>query len=453
MGPASACQLPFYMAFIPVYILILAFIILVDYVAALLIEGSAGWTRRGFLLTSIVANIGVLAVFKYYGFLTTNLGAFTATLHWPLSFHALSLVLPIGLSFHTFQAMSYTVEVYRGNYAAERHLGIYALYVMFFPQLAAGPIERPQNLLPQLRHRHDLDPLNVTDGLKLMAWGFFKKLAIADRLAIVVNDVYAHPRDYQGPTLLVATVFFTFQIYCDFSGYSDIAIGSAQVMGIRLRTNFRRPYLSTSVAEFWTRWHVSLSTWFRDYVYIPLGGNRVAGLRWSVNLLTTFLISGLWHGAGWTFIAWGALNGLYVLIGHRTRPLRDKLTTALGLDPTSRGLRLTRTITTFGLICIAFVLFRAATFQDAFFIGRQLPNITREGLHELIGDGYGMPAAYGICAICLLVAIESAQRSDDPRECLRLAPTWVRWSVYYALLAATITFGAFNRSPFIYFQF
>ena len=269
MGPASACQLPFYMAFIPVYILILAFIILVDYAAALLIEGSAGWTRRGFLLASIVANIGVLAVFKYYGFLTTNLGAFTATLHWPLSFHALSLVLPIGLSFHTFQAMSYTVEVYRGNYAAERHLGIYALYVMFFPQLAAGPIERPQNLLPQLRHRHDLDPLNVTDGLKLMAWGFFKKLAIADRLAIVVNDVYAHPRDYQGPTLLVATVFFTFQIYCDFSGYSDIAIGSAQVMGIRLRTNFRRPYLSTSVAEFWTRWHVSLSTWFRDYVYDP----------------------------------------------------------------------------------------------------------------------------------------------------------------------------------------
>src|SRR2546426_7437160 len=282
----------FYMAFIPTYILILAFIIVIDYAAGRFIERSTGRLRVTFLVMSIAANVGTLAVFKYYRFLTANLEATAAALNYPIVLPILTIALPIGLSFHTFQAMSYTIEVYRGNCRAERHLTIYALYVLFFPQLVAGPIERPHHLLPQLRAMPDPEESDVTDGLKLVAWGLFKKVAIADRLATLVNDVYARPLEYQAPALFVATIFFALQIYCDFSGYSDIAIGTAQILGINLRTNFRRPYLSASIAEFWTRWHVSLCSWFRDYVYVPLGGNRVTRLQWMRNVFVTFLLSG-----------------------------------------------------------------------------------------------------------------------------------------------------------------
>jgi alginate O-acetyltransferase complex protein AlgI len=442
----------FYMAFIPAYILVLAFIILVDYAAGRLIEASTGFVRRGFLLMSIAANVGTLAVFKYYGFLEANLQAVGAAFGQTIMLPTLMIVLPIGLSFHTFQAMSYTVEVYRGTCRAEQNFVIYALYVMFFPQLVAGPIERPQHLIPQLRAMPYPDESDITDGLKLMAWGLFKKVAIADRLAIFVNDVYARPLEYQAPALLVATVFFAFQIYCDFSGYSDIAIGAAQVLGIDLRTNFRRPFLSTSIAEFWTRWHVSLSSWFRDYVYIPLGGNRVTRLRWLRNVTITFLLSGLWHGASWTFVAWGCLNAVFLLTGVLTRPLRDRMWFRLGFESTSPFVQASRGVTTFGLVCATFVVFRAASFNDAFdILARTLDYRHWSGLSEV--TGYGLLPAYGACAICSLVLIEAFQRSDDPREWVRATPAWARWSLYYALFAATIAFGYFDASPFIYFQF
>jgi D-alanyl-lipoteichoic acid acyltransferase DltB (MBOAT superfamily) len=308
----------FYMAFRPVYVLILVFTILVDYVAGLLIAPAVGWRRRAWLGASIAANVGVLAVFKYWNFAAGNLNGLAGRPLVPL----LDILLPIGLSFHTFQAMSYTIEVYRGRQPPERHLGIYALYVMFYPQLVAGPIERPQNLLPQFRDGHEFDAARVTRGLSLMMWGFFKKIVVADRLAIAVNHVYARPGDFDGAALLLATYAFAFQIYCDFSGYSDIALGSAEVMGFELMKNFDRPYASASVAEFWRRWHISLSTWFRDYLYIPLGGSKVGPARTGANLLIVFLVSGLWHGANWTYVAWGALHGLYIIVGRATEGAR-----------------------------------------------------------------------------------------------------------------------------------
>jgi len=264
------------MAFVPIYILILGFTIVIDYFAGILIENSEGKRRKLFLILSLIANIGVLAVFKYHNFLNENL---TFLMHGfglsnPIPY--LSIILPIGLSFYTFQAMSYTIEVYRGNQKAERHFGIFSLYIMFYPLLLAGPIERPYNLLPQLRIKQDFEYTRVVEGLRLMLWGLFKKLVIADRLAIYVNAVYNNYEAHNGTTLILASIFFTFQIYCDFSGYSDMAIGAAKVMGIKLMNNFNRPYFSRSMSEFWKRWHISLSSWFRDYVYITLGGNRVS---------------------------------------------------------------------------------------------------------------------------------------------------------------------------------
>ncbi len=319
---AASCY--FYMAFVPIYILILGFTIAIEYFAGIFIESTEGKKRKLYLICSLVANIGVLALFKYYNFLNDNLTLLLGHLHVNNPIPILKILLPIGLSFHTFQAMSYTIEVYRGKQKAERNFGMYSLYVMFYPQLGTGPIERPQNLLPQLKAEHPFDSANVTSGLRLIAWGLFKKVVIADRLAILVDNVYSKPHHYNGISLAIATLFFTYQIYCDFSGYTDIAIGTARVMGIKLMQNFNNPFQAKSLPEFWTRWHISLSTWFRDYLYIPLGGNRVALPRHLFNLFFVFLIGGLWHGAHWTFIAWGALHGFYLIFGFLTKKPREK---------------------------------------------------------------------------------------------------------------------------------
>ena len=292
----------FYSAFIPAYLLILGFTIVVDYFAGIWIENAVGARRRALLGASLVANVGILAVFKYYAFLGSTYTAVAGVFGHAGSFPLLDIILPIGLSFHTFQAMSYTIEVYRGHQKAERHFGVYALYVMFYPQLVAGPIERPQNLLHQFRELHTFDAERVGLGLRLMLLGLVKKVVVADRLAIVVDRVYDNPELHTAPALTVATICFAFQIYADFSGYSDIAIGAAQVMGFTLMRNFDHPYIARSISEFWKRWHISLSTWFRDYVYFPLGGNRRGTWITQRNLLVTFMVSGLWHGADWTFV-------------------------------------------------------------------------------------------------------------------------------------------------------
>ncbi len=461
---AASCY--FYMVFRPIYILILAFTILVDFIAGIAIERSEGRRRRLFLIASILANVGVLAFFKYYTFLNDTLRALLSFAHLSLPVPPmLEVLLPIGLSFHTFQSLSYTIEVYRGHVRSERHLGIFALYVMFYPQLVAGPIERPQHLLPQFHSRQSFDYARAVSGLQLMVWGLFQKVVIADRLAPFVNTVYNDVHSYQGISLITATVLFAFQIYCDFSGYSDVAIGSAEVMGFTLMKNFNRPYFSKSIAEFWKRWHISLSTWFRDYLYISLGGSRVSTARWYFNLFFTFLVSGLWHGANWTYVVWGGLNGLYLIIeilASKLMPARSPFTRAGGT--LFWATRLCKIAVTFCLTCFAWIFFRSRSLGDAFYVVTHLFSGLRTLPHDLQSlafikmnilmkhDKFEFQVA--VCALCVMLLAHIVQRRSSIRAILARQHRAVRWSVYYMEVVAILFFGAFNDSQqFIYFQF
>ena len=443
----SSCY--FYMAFVPIYILILGFTIVIDYFAGILIENAAGKKRKLYLLLSLVANIGVLAVFKYWNFIAENFSYLLKGFGLDSPLPYLSILLPIGLSFHTFQAMSYTIEVYRGHQKAERHFGIYSLYVMFYPQLVAGPIERPQNLLHQFREEHHFEYERVVEGLKEMLWGFVKKLVIADRLSLYVNSVYNNADHHSGLSLILATIFFAFQIYCDFSGYSNIAIGAAKVMGFKLMTNFNRPYFSRSIAEFWKRWHISLSTWFRDYLYITLGGNKVSIPRWYFNLFFVFLISGLWHGANWTFIIWGALNGFYLVFALVTQGARDKINEITGLTRLPLLHRWIQIIITFMLTCFAWVFFRANSLDDALLIIRKMATFKGPIWFE-----NGSMLMYSFGAIFLLLAVEAKQEYFKASFSLMNNKNWViRNAVYALLIILILLIGVFDGGQFIYFQF
>jgi D-alanyl-lipoteichoic acid acyltransferase DltB (MBOAT superfamily) len=360
--------------------------------------------------------------------------------------------LPLGLSFHTFQSLSYVVEVYRGRQEPEKNFVTYATYVMFFPQLVAGPIERPQNLLHQFCEKHDFEYGRVVSGLKRMAWGFFKKLVIADRLALYVNDVYAAPEDFNGLQLTLATVLFAYQIYCDFSGYCDIAIGAARVLGFRLMENFDKPYHSLSVTEFWRRWHISLSTWFRDYVYIPLGGSRVGQARHYANLLVTFGVSGLWHGANWTYVFWGVLNGVYLIVGGLTKNLRERTLGAIGLHEATFPRRVIMLTTTFALTCAAWAVFRAESIGDAWYIlthfasGWDLGQVATEQF--LLRQ---MPVA--IAGIVFLEGVQLLQTRIAIGSLFARLPVVPRWGVYAGSVVCVLMFGVFRKTQFIYFQF
>jgi D-alanyl-lipoteichoic acid acyltransferase DltB (MBOAT superfamily) len=448
----------FYMAFIPSYILILLFTIIVDYIAGLWIESSQGRTRLVMLLASLAANIGILAVFKYYHFLAENLATVLHLAGSSVEVPFFNIILPIGLSFHTFQAMSYTIEVYRGRQQAERHFGIYALYVMFYPQLVAGPIERPQNLLHQFREEHVFDYARVADGLKLMAMGLFKKVFIADQLAPGVNRVFNHAGDYHGLSLLLAILFFAFQIYYDFSGYSDIAIGSARVMGFKLMQNFDTPYLATSIADFWRRWHISLSTWFRDYVYLPLGGSRVSGPRWAANIMIVFLISGLWHGANWTFVVWGAIHGCAIIAEGLPRRFWGRSPSGAHVVASwpMQGLAMA---TTFAIVCLAWVFFRAATVGEAWqmLIGATLGSCA-DVRNSLAGKfSTETPLAFAVVKLSFLAAfqfIEYVDRQESVWARIAAWPAIARFAVYYMVVYSTILAAVFQtKTQFIYFQF
>jgi D-alanyl-lipoteichoic acid acyltransferase DltB (MBOAT superfamily) len=362
------------------------------------------------------------------------------------------IILPIGISFYTFQTLSYTIDVYRGKKEAERHLGVFALYVAFFPQLVAGPIERSTRLLPQFFRKYYFDYRRVTDGLQLMLWGFFKKLVIADRLAVYVNQVYNNPADYHGVPLILATYFFTFQIYCDFSGYSDIAIGAAQVMGYNLMENFKRPYFSKSITEFWRRWHISLSSWFRDYLYIPLGGNRVHKWRWYYNIIAVFLLSGLWHGANWTFVVWGGLHGFYILFSLWTDNLRNKISSFLHTSRFPTIQKLFKVFITFHLVVFAWIFFRANSISDAFLI---LANITRIDSWQcsISGALNKIELIVAFLSILLLGVIHLIQAHTSVRTYLNGKPIWFRWACYYVIVFFITLFGKFEEQQFIYFQF
>ncbi len=461
----------FYMAFIPSYILILFATIVVDYIAGLWIEKSVGRRRKIFLIISLVSNISFLAFFKYYNFTALNFTALAHALHWNYTIPLLKIILPIGLSFHTFQAMSYTIEVYRGHQPAERHFGLYALYVLFYPQLVAGPIERPQHMLPQFREVHRFDAGKVSAGLRRMLWGFFKKIVVADRLAVIVTTVYGNVHGYAGIPLVIATIAFAFQIYGDFSGYSDIARGSAEVMGFRLMKNFERPYFSKSIAEFWRRWHISLSSWFRDYVYLPLGGNRVGAWRSAMAIAVVFLLSGLWHGANWTFVVWGVWHAGCIIISRLTRSLRQRLVGVLRLDRFPRAHAFLKVSSTFALVCFGWIWFRAATLSDAWYVTTHLGSGIGQTLGALFTQGKSMIFAetflgfrLGLDRVEFLIAIMVVAVLLGAEFLIRNPRGWflekyqhsvvLRWSIYYFLLFSILIFGMYtDTSAFIYFQF
>ncbi|GAA4434234.1 MBOAT family protein [Pontibacter saemangeumensis] len=458
----------FYMFWRVDYAIILVISTLIDYGCSRMMDKypeEERDKRKPWLWVSMLSNLGILFTFKYYNFFNTAAKDLAEVLGVGYAAPAFELLLPMGISFYTFQTMSYTIDVYYGRIKAEKHLGIFALFVIFFPQLVAGPIERAGNLLDQLRKKHDFNYQRVTDGLKLMAWGLFKKVVIADRLAVMVNQVYNNPTDYEGIPLIIATVFFAFQIYCDFSGYSDIAIGSAQVMGFRLMENFRRPYFSKSIREFWGRWHISLSTWFRDYLYIPLGGNRVLKWRWYYNIFIVFLVSGLWHGANWTFIVWGALHGFYQVFGFLTSKRRDMLVRKIGLDRHEDFYRVVQVGTTFALVCFAWIYFRANSIGDAWYITTHIFSGLAESAKAIVSnvDFARLKLLYigqqiehyalAICFILILVLAELFQRKKSLRSAMSNASIIYRWGLTYALIITIILFGVYESNAFIYFQF
>jgi D-alanyl-lipoteichoic acid acyltransferase DltB (MBOAT superfamily) len=440
----------FYMCSIPWYLTAIIAITLVDFWVGIRIEESrTANRRRGWLLLSLMSNLGILIGFKYAGFLTLNINELFGT-----GLPVWRWALPLGISFHTFQAIAYTVEVYSEKCAAERNLLRYALYVAFFPQMVAGPIERPKNLLPQFAVHQPFRYDDFVTGIRLALWGAFKKLVVADTIAQVVNNVYGFPDRFRGPVLIIGTILFAVQIYCDFSGYSDIALGIARMMGYRLMVNFRQPYFARSVGEFWRRWHISLSSWFRDYLYIPLGGSRVTSLRTAFNLFVVFLVSGFWHGANWTFACWGALHGLFLVFSTFTRPIRERIRGALSLPTESRVIATGQMLTTFSLVTIAWVFFRANSVRDALFIISHFTDWNGFRLTDVFS--LGLPRfelVIAACGILTIAFVEWGIANQAPMALRLWARPALRWTAYYACTLSIIFFGTFERITFIYFQF
>ena len=458
----------FYAAWKAEYLVLIVFSTLVDYWAAQKMgQKDDRSARRPYLVLSLISNLGLLFFFKYANFFGASVQAALDQFNIFADIPAFGFLLPVGISFYTFQTLSYSIDVYRGHVQPERHLGRFALYVSFFPQLVAGPIERSSRLIPQffrdysVGHRFDFD--RIRSGTTQILWGFFKKVVIADRLAIYVNEVYNNPGAYEGMSVVLATYFFAFQIYCDFSGYSDIAIGSARLMGYDLMENFRRPYFSKSIGEFWRRWHISLSTWFRDYLYIPLGGNRVLKWRLYYNLLVVFVVSGLWHGAAWTFVVWGALHGLYLIAGLATQSWRDAMWRAA--SPVLRLLRpdrlrpLIAMVVTFHLVLLAWVFFRANSINDIGVLYSQMLAFDLEFLSRPRTLVAGIPGfstfqlAIALASIAIMEVVHLWERGGNFHERVLELAVPLRWIVWNALFFGIILFGTFGKQEFIYFQF
>jgi len=432
---AASCI--FYCYFIPLYLLILVFIILVDYFAGINIERSR-FRKKTWLVLSISMNIGLLAVFKYYNFFISNANHLFGT-----SATLLNFILPVGLSFHTFQAMAYTIEVYRGNVPAEKNIFRYGLYVLFFPQLVAGPIERPQHLLPQFYKKQYFNSDNLLEGLRLMVWGFFKKLVIADNLSGMVDMVFKAPETYKWYIVITTIFFFSIQIYCDFSGYTDIARGAAKIMGIDLMINFNRPLLAKSISDFWKRWHISLSSWFRDYVYIPLGGSRKTKSRLWLNLLIVFSLSGFWHGAAWHFVTWGLLHCLFLIIASllfKKNIFRNELLR-----------KITGIITVNILVAYSFVFFRASSVSNAVSIIKASFNIRSR---NAVMSSFPLLGNYLLSFILFFILFMFVFESKQDPSLKKMSLYPARDVIFFTLISLIIIFwGVFSRESFIYFQF
>jgi D-alanyl-lipoteichoic acid acyltransferase DltB (MBOAT superfamily) len=423
----------------------------IDYAVGLALEREEDdRRRRAWLMLSLVTNLGVLGFFKYFNFFADSFARFSALFGMHPSMFTLQILLPMGISFYTFQALSYTIDVYRRELDAVHDPIRYFSFILFFPHLVAGPIVRAKDLLGQFNRRRIFNPDTAPDALRQMLWGFFIKVVIADNLAPVVSASYDHIATTSGWQLLFATACFAIQIYCDFAGYTHIAIGCARLLGIELMRNFAYPYFSRSIPEFWGRWHISLTRWFRQYLYLPLGGNRVTYRRWLLNILIVFLVSGLWHGANWTFVVWGLLHGVlylaYAIAWPESRTMVDRTPGGDSLVPSLTSVA--QIALTFTLTCLAWVFFRAASVGDAVTIlGKIASDVTRP---QALGT---MTGRHVVVWILILFAVEWTQREyANPLHVERL-PRPFRWSLYYAFATIMFMFAPMHYTPFIYFQF
>ena len=439
----------FYMSWNAKYVVLILFTTAISYGAARLLENEKSERKRKlYLAGTAVLCLSVLFFFKYFNFFSESVAAFLRVFAIEMNPVTLQLLLPVGISFYTFQTLSYVIDVYKGEVPAEHHFGYYAAFISFFPQLVAGPIERTSNLLPQIKAKHDFDYHQATYGLKLMAWGFFKKLCVADAIAVYVDAIYASLDANTGFALLFAVFGFTIQIYCDFSGYSDIAIGTAKLMGINLMTNFKSPYFASSIKEFWSRWHISLSSWFRDYVYIPLGGNRCGRMRHAVNLMITFLVSGLWHGANWTFVIWGGIHGAAQIVENALSKYFKKI------KDNKVGYILS-VLLTFLFCSFAWIFFRAESCGDAFFIIGHMFDRISEGRHyfsNAIGLGND-PCVRIACMVLLLAVYDYFSLKTDVIEWIGSKHWTFRWLVYSVMVMLLFLFSQIGSHSFLYFQF
>ena len=436
----------FYMCWNPYYVILILLSTAVDYWAGLKMGAcEKKESKKKYLILSILTNLGLLLYFKYFNFFAGSLNEIFLASEMNARVPLFDILLPVGISFYTFQTLSYSFDVYRDKRKAETHFGIFALYVAFFPQLIAGPIERSTTLIPQLKNRIKLIPENLMAGSGLIIFGLFKKVVIADRLAVYVDFIYSAPDVVLPGTMAVATFFFAFQIYCDFSGYSDIAIGTAKLLGIDLMENFRRPYFSRNLSDFWSRWHISLSTWFRDYVYIPLGGSQVSMFRTSVNIMIVFAVSGLWHGANWTFVIWGLLHGSF-LLGFKfiskwkfIRLSSEKL----------GSLHVVFSIFfTFIFICVTWVFFRADSVSQALTVLGKLTQVAD------FNPNFEKHSIIGLCGLFVLVLVEIKQEYfSDKWYFLTNENSTFRYVVYPIMIVLILSLGVFDGSQFIYFQF
>lgn len=448
----------FYMCWKPEFIILIIISTCIDYCASINIEKAQSKNiKKLWMLVSICSNLSILFFFKYFNFFGDNVNALFRAMSIPFSVASLNVILPVGISFYTFQTMSYTIEVYRGNIKAERHLGYFALFVTFFPQLVAGPIEKPQALLPQLKKEHDFSYDNVVYGTKLMVWGFFKKMVVADTLAIYVDNVYNNLSSVSnGLTLIIATFFFAIQVYCDFGGYSDIARGCAKIMGVDLMVNFKSPYFfSKSIKEYWSRNHISLSNWFTSYVYIPLGGSRKGLFRKYLNNMITFLLSGLWHGADWTFVIWGGLQSIYLNVGDF---IRRKLNREHIVELKNKKMQnLCSILVTCSLSCFSLIFFRANNIQDAIYVVQNLFS----GIGSPLQYIQNAMATFGLTdlvskllPLLILFVYDYADEKCDVIERSVFLPKNLQRAVYLAFIVyITLAIPNTVTSAFIYFQF
>ncbi len=444
----------FYGCWHPGYLALIAICTAVNFVAARQIHRATTQTaRRRWLVSGVALSLSILLVFKYFDFFNLAIRQGLRMVDVFYGVPSLQLLLPVGISFFTFQSLSYTIDVYRKAREPETHPGIFALYVSFFPQLVAGPIERSTRLLPQFYERHRFSWTMCKQGLSLILFGLFKKLVVADRLAVYVNEVYNHPGGYEGAPIIAATYFFAVQIYCDFSGYSDIAVGTARVMGYRLMENFDRPYFAASFTDFWRRWHISLSTWFRDYLYFPLGGNRKGRLLQYRNLLIVFLVSALWHGANWTFLVWGGIHVTFLIMEIAAGRQRQRLDEAFKRWRLHYLWTFSKTLLVFHLVTFAWLFFRATTLHDAFLILKNMTSgpLRFDDLFIAVTGSYEFIVA--LIAIGFLEILSLLTRADGFAVGLGRWPLPVRFGVLYLIMLGIVLLGQFNLTEFIYFQF